>query len=155
MDRADMDTSKNSDIDKSSEVAELIKKSKELICIIDFQRLGKRVPVVIGTSERKLDEAAGWNEETSIPGENGNSQIFGHRDTTFRLLKDIEIGDKLIIETKQGICEFIVYDTQIVMPQDIKPAGDNSKSTVQLITCYPFHYIGKAPKRYIVYAKLK
>ena len=43
--------------------------------------------------------------------------------------------------------------TQIVGPKDTYVLDTKSKDAMTLVTCYPFYYIGTAPKRFIVQAE--
>jgi sortase A len=77
--------------------------------------------------------------------------IAGHRDTFFRPLKDIKLNDKIRITTPEGVTEYVVVSTKIVGPKDVSVLKD-SADILTLVTCYPFYYIGPAPKRFIVEA---
>ena len=78
--------------------------------------------------------------------------IAGHRDTFFRPLKDIKVADKIRVTTPENITEYRVVSTKIVGPDDTWVLEDKSEDKLTLITCYPFYYVGPAPKRFIVEA---
>lgn len=137
----------------AEEDVEVKEELEDIVCVINFQRLNKRVPILKGITNSILDKSAGWSESTAVPGEIGNSQIFGHRDTSFNLLKNVKVGDTFFVETNDGKRQFIIYDTKVVMPEEVRPPDVSRAATLQLITCYPFQYIGSAPKRFVVYAK--
>jgi len=89
-----------------------------------------------------------------MPGEAGNVALSAHRDSFFRSLKDIAVGDVIELQTLRGILNFQVSDISIVDPLDISVLDPADESILTLITCYPFYYVGFAPDRYIVRAKL-
>ena len=84
----------------------------------------------------------------------GNLGIAGHRDGFFRGLKDIEVGDSIEMLTHQGNSEFVVSSITIVDPTDVSVLAPTDSSTITLVTCYPFYFVGHAPKRYIVKGEL-
>jgi sortase A len=82
----------------------------------------------------------------------GNLGIAGHRDSFFRPLKDIEIGDIMELQTGDGTVTYAVSSIEIVEPEDVFVLAPTAERTLTLVTCYPFYYVGHAPKRYIVKA---
>jgi sortase A len=110
--------------------------------------------VLEGSDDRTLDRGAGHIEDTPFPGERGNIGIAGHRDTVFRPLKGIRIGDPLELTTSDRVYHYRVKKTFIVMPEDVYVLDPTTAPTVTLVTCFPFEYIGHAPKRFIVQAEL-
>lgn len=85
--------------------------------------------------------------------ETGNSGIAGHRDTFFRELKDIQLSDEIQMQTATGLFRYQVDWMKVVEPSDtsVLEPSDN-ESTVTLVTCYPFYFVGSAPKRFVVRA---
>ncbi len=80
--------------------------------------------------------------------------LSGHRDTVFRQFGELEIGDRFIVEMPYGSFEYIIQDSEIVPEDDlsvIRP-DEYEEEMLTVTTCYPFHYIGNAPDRYILYA---
>ena len=76
-----------------------------------------------------------------------------HRDTFFRPLKDIQSGDIIRLTTLEDVKEYRVVSTKVVPPTDTSALDDAiSGKTLVLVTCYPFYYIGPAPKRFVVEA---
>jgi sortase A len=110
--------------------------------------------VLEGTSDATLARAAGHIEDTAFPGGAGNVGIAGHRDTIFRPIRRIKIGDPLVLTTAGHIYRYRVTNTSIVLPQDVSVLDPTDHPTLTLVTCYPFHFIGHAPKRFIVSADL-
>jgi len=108
-----------------------------------------------GVDEKTLSRAVGHLPYTALPGETGNFAIAAHRDTLFRALKDIKKDDRVVFESQAGTYTYEVISTKIVRPSDlsvVRPQGSDKLLT--MITCYPFYYVGSAPKRFIVQAKL-
>jgi len=68
-------------------------------------------------------------------------------------LKDIAVGDSIELQTTRGIVNYTVSSMEIVDPSNISVLGPTTNSTITLVTCYPFYYVGHAPKRYIVKAE--
>jgi sortase A len=119
---------------------------------VEIPRLGISVAVLQGTSSRMLRLGAGHIEGTALPGEPGNSGIAGHRDTFFRELKDIQLNDEIQIQTATGLSRYQVDWMRVVEPGDTTVLEPSKESTVTLVTCYPFYFVGSAPKRFVVRA---
>jgi sortase A len=119
---------------------------------IEIPRLGVMVAILEGTTSQTLRLGVGHIEGTALPGEPGNIGIAGHRDTYFRALKDIRTNDEIQIETATGLTRYQVDWTQIVAPGDTEILAPSTISAITLVTCYPFHFIGPAPERFIVHA---
>jgi len=124
------------------------------LAVLRIPKIHLEVPVLAGTSDRTLDRAVGHIEDTALPGTDGNSGIAGHRDGFFRGLKDISPGDALEIATLEGTDVYRVERTWVVDPEDVSVLDQTSTRTVTLVTCYPFYYVGSAPRRFIVRAVL-
>jgi sortase A len=122
---------------------------------VQIPRLNLSAMVREGVDKETLSRAVGHLPYTALPGQTGNFAIAAHRDTLFRALKDIQKGDEIVFQSPTGIYSYEVVSTKIVKPSDlsvIQPEGDNKLLT--MITCYPFYYVGSAPKRFIVRARL-
>ena len=111
-------------------------------------------PVLEGSDDATLSRGAGHIEDTPFPGQRGNIGIAGHRDTVFRPLKGIHVGDPLELTTGDRVYHYRIKKTLIVGPDDVYVLDPTEEPTVTLVTCYPFEYIGHAPKRFIVQAEL-
>jgi sortase A len=121
---------------------------------LSINNVGSPVPIIEGTTVSDLKRGAGHYIKSPLPGKEGNCLIFGHRDGIFRILKDIKLGDIILIETNEGTLHYQVIKTEILMPNDPEILRSYDKPVLTLVTCYPFSYIGPAPKRFIVTAKL-
>jgi sortase A len=124
------------------------------LAIMSIDKLDLKVPVYNGTDEINLNRGAGRIKGTAWIDSPGNLGIAGHRDGFFRVLKDIEMGDSINMLTHQGKSEFVVSSITIVDPTDVSVLAPTDKSTITLVTCYPFYFVGHAPKRYIVKGEL-
>lgn len=110
------------------------------------------VPVFPGAGEDSLSRGAGWIKSTTAVHEKGNIGLAAHRDSFFRPLKDIQIGQKIRIKTLLGERHFEVKQLSVVDPSQIEVLQPTPESRLTLVTCYPFYHVGKAPKRFIVSA---
>jgi LPXTG-site transpeptidase (sortase) family protein len=123
--------------------------------VIRIPSLGLEVPVYAGTAAGVLNRGAGLIEGTAWPGsDHGNIGIAAHRDSFFRSLEGIRPGAQLYIDTVQSTRGYRVTSTSVVEPQDVAVLADTGRPSVTLVTCYPFHYVGAAPQRFIVRAEL-
>jgi sortase A len=119
---------------------------------IDIPRLGMSIAVLQGTTWRMLRLGAGHIESTPLPGEPGNVAIAGHRDTFFRGLKDIRTNDEIQLQTATGLFRYQVDWVKVVAPDDIGVLAPSPESALTLVTCYPFYFLGSAPRRFVVRA---
>jgi sortase A len=125
-----------------------------LVGMLDVPRLQLSTPVIEGDDMRTLERAVGHLPDTPMPWAGGNSAIAGHRDGLFRPLKDVKIGDEIRFRTTRDELRYRVTKTSIVMPDDLSVLEPQSDpGTLTLITCYPFYYVGTAPKRFVVHAQ--
>lgn len=134
--------------------AALDNRSGSPIAVLQVPSIGLVAPLFDGTDRATLNHAVGRIAETAWPGEPGNIGIAGHRDSFFMGLKDLKTGDAIELKTKRGIDTYIVDRTQIVTPRDVSVLQPRSTPSVTLVTCYPFYFIGSAPKRFVVTASL-
>jgi sortase A len=106
-----------------------------------------------GTSDDTLLRGVGHLQGSAQPGAPGNLVLAGHRDTFFRPLRDIHPGDSITVTSAGREFKYIVQSTEIVNPDATEVLQPGNGSNLTLITCYPFSYIGNAPKRFIVTAR--
>jgi LPXTG-site transpeptidase (sortase) family protein len=110
--------------------------------------------VLEGTDDGTLSRGSGHIEDTPFPGRTGNVGIAGHRDTVFRPLRHIHLGDEMRLTTADRIYHYKISKTLIVSPDDVYVLDPTENPTLTLVTCYPFDFIGHAPRRFIVQATL-
>ncbi len=125
----------------------------DIIGQLEIPRINVSVIVLEGSNSSILDVAAGHIQGTAFPGAIGNVGITAHRDSFFRSLQKIRISDAVRIRTVDGIFNYEVENTEMVDPTDIAVLHQTTDAQLTLVTCYPFHYIGAAPKRFIVHAR--
>jgi sortase A len=117
-------------------------------------RLHLTAMVEDGVTDETLRYAAGRIPGTALPGQLGNVGVAAHRDTLFRKLKGIKKHDLIVLSTVQKDYAYEVTSTTIVRPNDLSVLTPTlGKKTLTLVTCYPFYFIGAAPKRFIVHAR--
>jgi sortase A len=124
-----------------------------LIGRIEIPRLLLSVVVVEGVDKTSLRRAIGHIPGTALPGEPGNVGLAGHRDTFFRPLKDLKIEDEIRISTLKGRFRYQVVSLRVVDPDNVGVLASSGEKVLTLVTCYPFSFIGPAPKRWIVRAR--
>jgi sortase A len=125
----------------------------EVIGEIQVPRLGLSAMVVQGDSPASLRHAVGHIANSALPGESGNVALAGHRDTLFRPLRDIRVGDEIRFKTVKNDFDYLVESIEIVAPTDTAVLEPTSGHILTFITCFPFHFLGPAPKRFIVHAR--
>lgn len=129
-------------------------KEGDLLARFRIPRLGFEVAVLEGTTTTTLRLGVGHILGTPLPGQPGNIGIAGHRDTFFRCLKDLHTGDEIQIQTSTATATYRIDSIQIVDPSATAVLAPSTASALTLVTCYPFHFLGPAPRRYIVHALL-
>ncbi len=121
---------------------------------LEIPSLHLTTPIVDDDDTQSLLRGAGHIRGTALPGGLGNFVIAAHRDTYFRPLSGIKPGMKIRVVTPDETFSYIVDSTKIVLPDDVDVLDMGDVPEMTLITCYPFHYIGAAPKRFTVRAHL-
>ena len=119
---------------------------------LDIPRLDLSVVVMSGDDDATLSKAVGHLPDTPLPWSGGNTALAGHRDTYFRPLQRAQAGDDIFLDTPRGRFHYRVRRTFIVEPEDVWVLDPSAQHRLTLITCYPFRYVGAAPKRFIVQA---
>ncbi len=126
----------------------------EPVAKLIIPRLSTELYVVEGDGPAELRRGPGHVQQTVMPGGKGNCVIAGHRDTHFRILKDIRKGDDIVLETHNGEYLYRVKNMRVISPTNLGPLKPTSDAELNLITCYPFYYVGSAPRRFVVEAQL-
>src|SRR6266404_2911655 len=125
------------------------------LAILRIPKIKLVVPVFNDTDDLTLNRGVGRILGTAQIGRLGNLGIAGHRDGFFRGLKDIGPGDYIEILRPGGTDRYAVSQVQIVTPADTYVLNSVPKPTLTLVTCFPFYYVGSAPKRYVVTAAVE
>ena len=134
--------------------ASLLEDLPPVLGVLEVPSVNLKVPVYQTNTELVMDRAAGVIDGMAYPHEGGNIGISGHRDGYFRALKDIKVGDAIMLQTLEGEKRFVIDETHIVEIDDTRLLKDTRDQTVTLVTCYPFYFVGHAPQRFIVTATL-
>lgn len=126
----------------------------DVLGVLEIDSVKLNVPVYSTNTELVMDRGAGIIDGMSYPHEPGNIGISGHRDGYFRVLKDVKVGDRISLQTLEGYKHFRIDATHIVPIADTKLLRDTDEQSLTIVTCYPFYFVGHAPKRFIVTASL-
>lgn len=124
------------------------------IAILRIPKIHVEVPVLEGTDDLALNRGVGHVAGTARPGENGNMAIAGHRDGFFRGLKDVRVRDKIEMDIPGQTITYVIDRLVIVDPNDVSVLQSTPRASLTLVTCYPFYFVGSAPKRYVVQASI-
>jgi len=126
--------------------------SASVIGRLSIPRLHLSAIVEEGVDDTTLLRAVGHIPGTALPGETGNIGIAGHRDTFFRALKDLQPQDEIDFTTHSGHFHYTVESLRVVEPSEVSVLKAEGGQTLTIVTCFPFQYIGNAPRRFIVHA---
>jgi sortase A len=137
--------------DKNNKVSKI--SSGDTIGLLVIPRINSELAIVEGTDPDDLEKGVGHYKGSFLPGGHGQIVLSGHRDTVFRHLGELKIGDSLLVKLSTGVYSYKITHMKIVDSKDTSVITlQNKKEELILTTCYPFRYIGNAPKRYIIYA---
>lgn len=121
---------------------------------VQIRALGLDVPIVGGIENSSLLKGVGHIEGTAYPGGLGTVGLAGHRDTYLRPLEQVAVGMDIRLVDRTGMYHYQVDRWEIVTPEHVDVLSIRSQPELVLITCYPFHFIGAAPERFVVHAHL-
>ena len=116
--------------------------------------LNRKLTILQGTGDNELKKGVGHFTQSVLPGEKDNCVISGHRETAFRQLNKLKVGNSIIVQTSAGTFTYQVSGTRIVHRDDKTVIVPTKNAVLTMTTCYPFYFIGDAPDRYIVSAVL-
>lgn len=122
------------------------------VAVLRIRRVGLEVPVYSQETAQNLNRGAVLVAGTAAPDTGGNTAIAAHRDGYFRTLKNVVVGDVLSVQTLSRLQRYRVTSLEIVKPTDVSVLHQTPNPVVTLVTCYPFYFVGSAPRRYIVRA---
>ncbi|WP_264739097.1 class D sortase [Cytobacillus firmus] len=129
-------------------------KMGEEMGVLSIPKISAHLPIFHGTDEDELEKGVGHYAGSVLPGEEDNSVLSGHRDTVFRKLGEVKIGDLLVVNTSAGEFTYKVRKVRIVDADDRTVIVPKQRATLTVTTCYPFDFIGDAPQRYILIGDL-
>jgi sortase A len=121
---------------------------------IEIPRVGVSAIVREGDDAETLSVAVGHIPGTARPGERGNVALAGHRDSFFRALRHVRAGDVIRLRVPGRGDEYLVDSTEVVRPDETRVLASSRDAVLTLVTCYPFEYLGHAPRRFVVHARL-
>src|SRR5687768_13462641 len=130
-------------------------KTGEIIGRVDIPRLRLSAAVAEGDDDKTLGKAVGHLPDTPLPWQRrGNVALAAHRDGLFRPLEKVRLDDEVRVVTARGEYHYRVKKTHIVDPDDAWVIAPTDAPTITLITCYPFSFVGNAPRRFIGQAEV-
>ncbi|GGP17141.1 class D sortase [Oceanobacillus neutriphilus] len=124
----------------------------EAFATLEIPKLGKTLPIVEGTDPDSLDKGVGHLSNSVLPGQNEQILLSGHRDTVFRDFGELEIGDTFVVKMPYGEYSYEIRETEIVPEDDTSVIREMGEEVLVVTTCYPFHFVGSAPERFVAYA---
>jgi len=125
----------------------------EALALLRAPRLGIETVVVEGTDPRSLSLGPGHLKGSALPGAPDNCVIAGHRDGPFGRLRAAEPGDILELSGRAGdVARYRVLSVEVVGQDDTRPLEPSGEPRLTLVTCYPFHVLGRASRRFVVRA---
>jgi sortase A len=125
----------------------------ETIGILHIPKLEADLPIIEGTDADELAKGVGHYKGTAFPTQNDQIVLSGHRDTVFRNIGQLDVGDLFIVKLPYGEFSYEIVKTNIVDADNTAVITPTSpKEVLTLTTCYPFNFIGDAPERYIITA---
>ena len=120
---------------------------------LEIPRVGLSAVVMEGDDEHTLGLAVGHLPDTPLPWQEGNAALAGHRDTFFRPIRRLRIGDEIRLVTSRGTFRYRAMRQVVVSPDELWVLDPSPTVALTLITCYPFDVIGAAPRRFVVQAE--
>jgi len=128
----------------------------EVVGLLSLPKIDSELAIVEGTDPDELAKGVGHYKGSFYPHQGGQIVLSGHRDTVFKRVGDLELGDELVMKMSYGEASYEIVNTKIVDADDTSVITlQNQEEELILTTCYPFGYVGDAPERYIIYAKKK
>lgn len=115
---------------------------------------GKDITIAPSVDEATLEKTPGWLNTSAFPGEEGVCVVYGHRNRNhLQILKDVTYGDKITVTMPNGAVYTYVIESMEILEsnEDLRIPTIEGKH-LMLTTCYPFHYTGHAPKKYVIVA---
>ena len=127
---------------------------EEVIGRMDIPRLDLTVPILADDDPDSLRRGIGHIKGTAFPGGLGTVGLAGHRDTFLRPMRRVAPGMEIRLVDSEGTFVYQVDRTEVVMPEQVEVLDIRDRPELTVVTCYPFNFVGAAPKRFIVHAHL-
>jgi sortase A len=132
---------------------QMLRRPSDPLGRISIPRIGVSAIVEEGVDDSTLRRAVGHFPDSHDPGDEGTVALAGHRDTFFRGLAHVRLNDLIVVETTRGTYTYEIVHTSVVEPKDTQVLRSSPQSDLTLVTCFPFRYIGPAPKRFIIQSR--
>jgi len=120
---------------------------------LEIPRIGLSAVVMEGDDEQTLNVAVGHLPDTPMPWQESNAVLAGHRDTFFRPLRRLQGGDEMRLVTPRGTFRYRATRQLVVEPDEVWVLDPSPTAALTLVTCYPFDFVGPAPRRFVVHAE--
>ena len=114
------------------------------IARLEVPRLGVSQPVLSGATGSTLAFGLGRIDGTSLA-------IAGHRDTWAAFLRDVRVGDALVLEEPGGSHRYRVRAVRVVAAEDVGVL-EGTEDRLTLVTCWPFGGLTRSRLRLAVEA---
>ena len=122
---------------------------------IEVKRLNASAVVLAGSSGQALAFGPGHVELTPEAGERGVAVYSAHRDTHFRFLKNVAVGDEIAVTRGDGKqFRFRADATSIVRFDNSGIDALTDRYELVLSTCWPFDALTPGPERYLLHATM-
>ncbi|MFZ3591227.1 class D sortase [Bacillus sp. DJP31] len=146
-------TMQNQESSSTTNVVKFSPEKGEVVGILSIPSINLETPIIEGTDEDELEKGVGHFAGSAYPTQNDQIVLSGHRDTVFRKMKDIEIGDIITVKLPYGDFSYKIESTKIVDAEDRTIIKSTAPDEVLVVsTCYPFNFVGDAPERFVVFA---
>lgn len=126
--------------------------------MLEIPGQGMAVPLVDGVREADLYAGAGHIPTTHWPTDQGQIFIAGHRNTEFKVLQNVQVGDEIIMRMPYGVFTYRITQTNVIVNQADNYVIDSEthfpNDQLVLMTCYPFTFGADLEERFLVYAEL-
>lgn len=146
------DESGQDDQDTEQTIEAFGAETDEAFATLEIPKLGKTLPIVEGTDPDSLEKGVGHLSNSVFPGQGEQILLSGHRDTVFRNFGELDIGDTFVVQMPYGEYTYEIRETEIVPEDDTSVIGEMGEEVLVVTTCYPFHFVGSAPDRFVAYA---
>jgi sortase A len=140
-------------VDRSRDAVAPASEANVPIGRLEIPRIGLSAVVMEGDDEQTLNVAVGHLPDTPLPWQEGNAALAGHRDTFFRPLRRLQDGDEIRLVTPHGTFRYRATRQVVVEPNELWVLDPSPAAALTLVTCYPFDFVGPAPRRFVVHAE--
>lgn len=113
------------------------------------------VDIAYGVDEETLEDTPGWLETSALPGDEGTCVIFGHRNRKhLKILKDVKLGETITIKYGDAEYSYLIESISILENEEQLTIPATTGKHILISTCYPFHYSGSAPQKFVLWGTM-